>query len=73
MIFLRRFYNFLGKLIIIKSAISNRSFLFCSIFFDNYGKIYAVIQVKNFILLIREYLKFIIFDHTDFIVYVTIW
>ena len=60
-------YNF-------KSAISNRSFSFCLIFFDNYGKIYDVIldkklkilyeRILSFIILYERILSFIIFDNT---------
>ena len=62
--------------LILKTLIvsKNQSFSFCLIFFDNYGKIYAVILVKNLILLYERILRFIIFDNTvQFTVYLTIW
>ena len=40
--------------------------------FDNYGKIYAVILVKNLILLYERILRFIIFDNTAYSL-LTIW
>ena len=42
----------------------NHSFSFCLIFFDNYGKIYAVILVKNLIILYERIMRLIIFDNT---------
>ena len=54
--------NLILKTLIVSQK--SKSFSFCLIFFDNYGKIYAVILVKNLILLYERILRYIIFDNT---------
>ena len=55
-----------NNLILQTLIVSQKSkFFICFLyFFDNYDKIYAVILVKNLILLYERILRFIIFDNT---------
>ena len=48
----KHFLHEISNNLIVKTLILSQKskFLFCLIFFDNYGKIYAFIQVKNLIL-----------------------
>ena len=56
--------NLILKTLIVSQK--SKFFILFNIFFDNYGKIYAVILVKNLILLYQRILRFIqvIFDNT---------
>ena len=54
--------NLILKTLIVSQK--SKFFILFNIFFENYGKIYVVILVKNLILLYERILRFIIFDNT---------